>query len=298
MIFMAVDRLYGRGVKLTSALLLLGFSTAVISFLPGYATIGAASIFLLGVCRVGQGLALGGAWDGLASLLSLNAPRNRRGWYAMIPQLGAPFGFLLASGLFAYFILNLTDEDFLSWGWRFPFYVAFTINVVALFARLRLVVTDEFVQAARKPRTGADERRRHVHGSGAVRADRRVRAARQLRPVPSGDDLPAELGDPVLPPVERSFLLVQCVGAVVGCRGYRPVRPCRRPHRPPAAACGLRRPDRPVQRHHAVPAGRRHRRADGVHHRGLRVAGAVLRPGVRRRDVQLLQPVPLHRRRA
>lgn len=143
-VFMAVDALYGRGVKLTVALLLLGISTAAISFLPGYQTIGAASIALLGIFRVGQGLALGGAWDGLASLLSLNAPHHRRGWYAMMPQLGAPLGFLLASGLFAYFVLNLSSEDFLSWGWRFPFYVAFTINVVALFARLRLVVTDEF----------------------------------------------------------------------------------------------------------------------------------------------------------
>jgi MFS family permease len=143
-IFMIVDQLYGRGVKLTAALLLLGFSTAAISFLPRYETIGTASIFLLGFFRVGQGLALGGAWDGLASLLSLNAPRNRRGWYAMIPQLGAPLGFMLASGLFAYFLLNLSSEDFLNWGWRFPFYVAFTINVVAVFARLRLVVTDEY----------------------------------------------------------------------------------------------------------------------------------------------------------
>src|SRR5215203_1526977 len=72
-VFMAVDRQYGRGVKLTSALLILGFSTAVISFLPGYARIGAASIILLGIFRIGQGFALGGAWDGLASLLSLNA---------------------------------------------------------------------------------------------------------------------------------------------------------------------------------------------------------------------------------
>jgi len=143
-VFMTVDRQYGRGVKLTSALLLLGFSTVVISLLPGYGTIGAAAIVLLGICRIGQGLALGGAWDGLASLLSLNAPRNRRGWYAMMPQLGAPLGFMLASALFAYFLLDLTSEDFLAWGWRFPFYVAFAINVVALFARLRLVVTDEF----------------------------------------------------------------------------------------------------------------------------------------------------------
>ena len=59
----------------------------------------------------------------------------------MMPQLGAPFGFMLASALFAYFYLNLSSEDFLSFGWRFPFYVAFAINVVALFARLRLVAT-------------------------------------------------------------------------------------------------------------------------------------------------------------
>ncbi len=143
-VFTNVDQFYGRGVKLTSAMLLLGSATAAISFLPSYETIGPACIFLLGICRIVQGLALGGAWDGLASLLALNAPPNRRGWYAMMPQLGAPLGFLLASGLFVYFILNLSTEDFLTWGWRFPFYVAFTINVVALFARLRLVVTDEY----------------------------------------------------------------------------------------------------------------------------------------------------------
>lgn len=143
-VFMAIDQRHGRGVKLASALLVLGSSTAAISFLPGYDQIGYASIWLLALFRLGQGFALGGAWDGLASLLSLNAPRHRRGWYAMMPQLGAPLGFMLASGLFAYFVINLTPEDFLGWGWRFPFYVAFAINVVALFARLRLVATDEY----------------------------------------------------------------------------------------------------------------------------------------------------------
>src|SRR5918993_3640160 len=63
-IFTAVDRRHGRSVKLTIALFLLGFSTMAISFLPGYGTIGAWSLYLLGILRVGQGLALGGAWDG------------------------------------------------------------------------------------------------------------------------------------------------------------------------------------------------------------------------------------------
>ncbi|MDX3900102.1 MAG: MFS transporter [Sphingobium sp.] len=144
LIFMAVDRHYGRGVKLTVALFLLGGSTAAIAFLPGYETIGHGSAILLALFRAGQGVALGGTWDGLSSLLSLNAPQNRRGWYAMMPQIGAPLALLVTSGLFAYFLNMLSDADFLDWGWRYPFFVAFAINVVALFARLRIVVTHEF----------------------------------------------------------------------------------------------------------------------------------------------------------
>ena len=144
LIFTAVDRAYGRGAKLTIALFLLGGSTAAIAFLPGYADVGITAALLLALFRMGQGVALGGTWDGLASLLAINAPDNKRGWYAMIPQLGAPIGFALASILFGYFVSNLSEADFLAWGWRYPFFVAFAINVVALFARLRIVASKEF----------------------------------------------------------------------------------------------------------------------------------------------------------
>ncbi|MGL4285189.1 MAG: MFS transporter [Phreatobacter sp.] len=164
-LFMAIDRAHGRSVKLTIALFLLGSSTVAVAFLPGHDQIGSASAVLLAVFRIGQGLALGGAWDGLASLLALNAPPARRGWYAMIPQLGAPLGLMVASGLFAFFVGNLSADDFLSWGWRYPFFVAFAINVVALFARLRMVVTPEFT---------------HLFDS------------RELQPTPIGDTLRAE----------------------------------------------------------------------------------------------------------
>jgi MFS family permease len=142
--FMAIQRRFGREVKLTIALFLLGISTAGIAFLPTYSHLGFASIVLLSLLRIGQGVALGGSWDGLPSLLALNAPQNRRGWYAMLGQLGAPVGFIVAAGLFSYLLFNLSTEDFLDWGWRYPFYVAFAINVVALFARLRLVSTNEY----------------------------------------------------------------------------------------------------------------------------------------------------------
>jgi MFS family permease len=143
-ISMAIQRRFGREAKLTIALFMLGTSTAGIAFLPGYASIGFTAIVLLSIFRFAQGLALGGSWDGLPSLLALNAPKGRRGWYAMLGQLGAPLGFFVASALFAFLYGNLSHKDFLDWGWRYTFYVAFAINVVALFARLRLVAADEY----------------------------------------------------------------------------------------------------------------------------------------------------------
>jgi MFS family permease len=145
-VFMEIQRRWGRGTKLTLALFALGTSTVGIAFLPGYGALGYMAIVLLALFRIGQGVALGGSWDGLPSLLALSAPPNRRGWYAMMGQLGAPVGFMLASGLYLLLYATLSQEDFLSWGWRYPFFCAFAINVVALFARLRLVVTHEYDQ--------------------------------------------------------------------------------------------------------------------------------------------------------
>jgi MFS family permease len=141
---MLIQRQFGRSTKLTVALFLLGISTAGMAMLPGYNQIGLWAVALLALCRVGQGLAMGGSWDGLPSLLALNAPEGKRGWYAMLGQLGAPLGFVIACGLYAYLWSDLASVDFLSWGWRYPFFAAFAINVVALFARLRLVVTHEY----------------------------------------------------------------------------------------------------------------------------------------------------------
>ncbi|RDS79315.1 MFS transporter [Dyella monticola] len=146
-LFMTAQRRWSRGHKLTIAMFLLGSTTAGMAFLPSYNTIGGWAIGLLTFFRLLQGIALGGSWDGLPSLLALNTPPERRGWYSMLGQLSAPIGFLIASGLFLFLYTQLATDDFLDWGWRYPFYVAFTINVVALFARLRLVVTQEYTRA-------------------------------------------------------------------------------------------------------------------------------------------------------
>ena len=146
-IFMYVDRKQGRVAKLTLALFLLGTSTVAMGLVPSYAVMGEWAIVVMAILRIGQGLAIGGSWDGLASLLALSAPRRKRGFYAMIPQLGAPIGLIVAALLFSYLVTNLSEQDFLDWGWRYPFFVAFSINVVALFARLRIIASPEFQEA-------------------------------------------------------------------------------------------------------------------------------------------------------
>jgi MFS family permease len=216
MIFTRVDHAYGRGSKLTIALFMLGCSTVAVAFLPGYAQIGAKSGWLLALFRIGQGLALGGAWDGLGSLLAMNAPENKRGWYSMIPQLGAPLGLMVASALFSYFVVTLTPEDFLSWGWRYPFFVAFAINVVALFARLRLVVspgyTKQFESRALTPSRVTDTFR--VEGRTIVAGAFAPLASFALFHTVTVFPLSWIILYTKQPPAR--FLLIEIIGAVIG----------------------------------------------------------------------------------
>lgn len=142
--FTAIDRRYGRATRLTIALFLMGLSTVAISFLPSYAAEGWLVIASLCLFRCGQGAALGGSWDGTASLLAMNSPPDRRGRYATLPQIGAPLGLILSASIYLFLIVSLSEEDFLAFGWRYPFFVTFAINVVALFARLRLAESVEF----------------------------------------------------------------------------------------------------------------------------------------------------------
>lgn len=150
MFFLVIERNFGLATKLTIALFMLGMATAGIAFMPGYTTLGGWAILALVLLRFGQGFALGGSWNGLASLTALMAPRERRGWYAMLAQLGEPVGFIIAAGLFAYIWSSLPADDFYAWGWRYPFFVAFALNVVALFARLRMVVAPRYTEQMRR----------------------------------------------------------------------------------------------------------------------------------------------------
>src|SRR6202051_3585435 len=111
----------GRKATLVAALLTMGVSTVVIGLLPTYASIGIAAPLLLALCRLGQGVGLGGKWGGAVLLATENAPPGQRAWYGMFPQLGAPIGFLCSSGIFLLLTDRLSDSEFFAYGWGVPF---------------------------------------------------------------------------------------------------------------------------------------------------------------------------------
>ncbi len=140
------DRI-GRKATLVAALLTMGLSTVAIGLLPTYATIGLAAPALLSLCRLGQGLGLGGEWGGAVLLATENAPPGKRAWYGMFPQLGAPIGFIFSTGIFILLAEQLTDAQFFAWGWRVPFIASTLLVFVGLYVRLRLTETPEFQRA-------------------------------------------------------------------------------------------------------------------------------------------------------
>ena len=138
------DRI-GRKSTLVASLLLMGLSTTLIGFLPGYNSIGALAPVLLCLLRFAQGLGLGGEWGGAVLLAAENAPTGKRGWYSMFPQLGPPVGFLCANGLFFGLAMCLSEQQFKLWGWRIPFILSAALVLVGLYVRLKLHESAVFV---------------------------------------------------------------------------------------------------------------------------------------------------------
>ena len=137
----------GRKATLVVSLLLMGGSTFAIGFLPGYASAGYLAPLLLCVLRFGQGFGLGGEWGGAALLAVENAPQGWEARFGAAPQLGAPLGFLAANGLFLLLGLWLSDTQFLSWGWRVPFFASAVLVGIGLWVRLNLAETPAFKAA-------------------------------------------------------------------------------------------------------------------------------------------------------
>ena len=140
----------GRKKTLVASLVLMGGSTVVIGLLPNYAQIGIWAPILLCLCRVGQGIGLGGEWGGAALVATENAPEGKRAWYGTFPQLGAPIGLFVANATFFLVSYFLGQDALVEWAWRIPFVSSVLLVAVGLYVRLTLHESHVFVEAEQK----------------------------------------------------------------------------------------------------------------------------------------------------
>ncbi|MDF2387386.1 MFS transporter [Nostoc ellipsosporum NOK] len=143
------DRM-GRKSTLVASLMLMGVSTVLIGFLPGYAMLGWVAPLLLCLLRFGQGLGLGGEWGGASLLAVENAPPGWVNRYGSFPPMGAPVGFIFANGFFLILGAVMDDAQFREWGWRLPFLASAVLVFLGLWVRLKITETPEFVAATEK----------------------------------------------------------------------------------------------------------------------------------------------------
>lgn len=135
----------GRKPVLIFTILLMGISTFLIGFLPGYETIGIWAVILLVSLRLMDGLAIGGEFGGGALLALENAPKNKRGLLGSFHQMGTPVGLLVSTGTLA--LVQLMPEDqFFEWGWRIPFFLCGVFTLAAFWIRRGLPDTPVFQQ--------------------------------------------------------------------------------------------------------------------------------------------------------
>ncbi|NEX91769.1 MFS transporter [Caulobacter sp. 17J65-9] len=158
MLFGHFGDMHGRKRALVVAMFLMGLSTVLIGFLPGYADVGVAAPLALVALRFIQGLAVGGQWGGAALLAIESAPAGRRGFYGSFVQVGVPLGVVLANAVFLAVSATLAEDSFMAWGWR----VGFILSVVLIFIGLavHLGVTEPAAEKSAEPGPQAGARRR------------------------------------------------------------------------------------------------------------------------------------------
>src|ERR1700681_422395 len=115
--FGRIGDLVGRKYAFLVTLLIMGGATALIGFLPTYATIGVAAPIILLLIRVLQGLALGGEYGGAPVFVADHVPDARRGFYTSFIQITATLGLFISLAVILVIQNLMTREAFTSWGW-------------------------------------------------------------------------------------------------------------------------------------------------------------------------------------
>ncbi|GAB3682102.1 MFS transporter [Saccharopolyspora tripterygii] len=134
----------GRKPAVVTCLILMGSATFLIGVLPGAGSIGVAAPILLVTLRFLQGIAVGGQWGGIVLLLTENSASGKRGMAGTFGQMGVPFGVIFGNLAFLGVGALMSQEEFISWGWRLPFLFSAVLAPVVLYIQLKIEDTPVF----------------------------------------------------------------------------------------------------------------------------------------------------------
>ena len=155
-VFGRLGDLIGRKYTFLATILIMGLSTFVLAFLPGYSTWGIFAPIVLIALRLLQGLALGGEYGGAATYVAEHAPNGRRGFYTSWIQTTATVGLMVA-------LLVILATRYYSgggaftpegekafgaeWGgWRIPFAFSGVLLAISVWIRLKLNESPAFLK--------------------------------------------------------------------------------------------------------------------------------------------------------
>src|SRR2546428_93943 len=144
-----VGRKYTFIVTLTG----MGVGTALIGFVPSYASIGLAAAFILFGLRMIQGLCLGGEYGGAITYVAEHVSDERRGYYTGWLQTSPTLGIVMALAIVVATKAYFGNDVFDAWGWRVPFLFSFLLVAIAIYIRLQLQETPVFQEIKAKGQT-------------------------------------------------------------------------------------------------------------------------------------------------
>ncbi|KNH44168.1 MHS family MFS transporter [Pseudomonas sp. JV414] len=145
-VFGRLGDMIGRKHTFLITIVIMGVSTAIVGFLPGYATIGVAAPIILITLRLLQGLALGGEYGGAATYVAEHAPKGKRGYFTSWIQTTATLGLFLSLLVILACRTLLGNEAFEAWGWRIPFLLSILLLIVSVYIRLQLSESPVFLK--------------------------------------------------------------------------------------------------------------------------------------------------------
>lgn len=143
-IFSHIGDRIGRKKTLVVTLTIMGVATVLMGLLPTYQAIGVAAPILLITLRLVQGIGIGGEWGGSLLLAVEYAPKDKRGLFGAFPQMGVTIGMFLGSGALTFITSVVSQDAFISWGWRIPFIASAILVIFGLWIRKGLDETPSF----------------------------------------------------------------------------------------------------------------------------------------------------------